>query len=317
MNLFVATFESVAVLLGIGIIGFYIIRKDVLPKNVLSALSPLALEIALPSIIFINIIGDFDPATNPSWWQLPLWWAVFTLIAFCLTHLFMLISAKKSRAEFGLSLFYQNGIFFPLAILTGMFQPAEDYVVALFLFTLFFPAFFFSTYPHFFRKRQPKLTTKPPLKKILHPAFVATLLALLVVFIGVQNTIPDLFLSILTLLGAMTVPLLMLILGGNIYIDFQKQGTLQIKETAKFVLTKNIIFPLVFLGIVILLKDFLTPTIALLILLQSAVPPLTAAPLVTERLNGDRTLVSQFLVASFLLSLLSLPLMVYLFEFFY
>lgn len=317
MNLFVATFESVAVLLGIGILGFYIIRKDVLPKNVISALSPLALEITLPSIIFINIISDFNPSTNPTWWQLPLWWVVFTIIAFILTHLFMFISAKKSRAEFGLSLFYQNGIFFPLAILTGMFTPAEDYIVALFLFTLFFPAFFFTTYPYFFRKRQLKQKSKLPLKKILHPAFVATILAIFVVFLGVQNTIPDLIVSILTLLGAMTVPLLMLILGGNIYIDFQKQGTLQLKETAKFVFAKNLLFPLIFLGIIILLKDFLTPTIALLILLQSAVPPLTAAPIVTQRLNGDRTLVSQFLVASFLLSLFTLPLMVYLFEFFY
>jgi len=49
MNLFVTTFESIVVLLEIGLIGFYII-KEVLPGNILTILSPLALEIALPSL---------------------------------------------------------------------------------------------------------------------------------------------------------------------------------------------------------------------------------------------------------------------------
>lgn len=74
MDLFITTFESVAVLLGIGIIGFWIIRKKILPGNILGLLSPLALEIALPSLIFVNIISNFEPAEFPDWWQLPLWW---------------------------------------------------------------------------------------------------------------------------------------------------------------------------------------------------------------------------------------------------
>ncbi|MDH7507081.1 MAG: hypothetical protein QHH15_04775 [Candidatus Thermoplasmatota archaeon] len=71
MNLFITTFESVAVLLGIGIIGFFIIKKKLVPGNVLGFLSPIVLDIALPCLIFVNLINNFNPDEIPNWWQLP------------------------------------------------------------------------------------------------------------------------------------------------------------------------------------------------------------------------------------------------------
>jgi len=312
MNLFLATFESVAVLLGIGIIGFYIIRKKVLPAIVLQSLSPLALEIALPSLIFVNIINDFSPQRYPEWWQLPIWWLIFTIVAAVLTFSFKFVSKKKSRKEFALSLFYQNGLFFPLAILTGMFNEPEAYIIPLFLFTLFYPAFFFGTYQFFFPKSHKDAYTFP-IKRILHPAFIATIISIILILVGARSHIPDLFISILTILGAMTVPLLMIILGGNVFVDTQLHQKIQIIEILKFVIIKNFVFPLIFLVLLIPLKPYITYTIALIILLQSAVPPLTAIPIVTERLQGDRSLASQLLVGSFLTSLVSIPLVVFLF----
>ncbi len=79
-----------AVLLVIGLIGFWIIKKKLIPGNVLGLLSPLALDIALPCLIFVNLINNFKPQENSTWWQLPLWWIFFTLIVLFLTFLFSL-----------------------------------------------------------------------------------------------------------------------------------------------------------------------------------------------------------------------------------
>jgi malate permease and related proteins len=311
MDLFITTLESVAVLLGIGVIGFFIIQKKVLSGNILDLLSPLALDIALPSLIFISIINNFEPAENPEWWQLPLWWLFFTVIALGLTFVFSLISKKKSRREFAVSLFYQNGIFFPLAILAGIFGDSHPYVSYLFIFTIFYAAMFFSTYYLFLEKKGKNLIK---LKKIFHPVLIVTIIALAIRLSGSHEFVPDVAIKIFTLLGGMTIPLLMIILGGNIFIDFQKKGKIYSLEIVKFVLIKNILFPLIFLGIILVIKPILTYPIALIILLQSAVPPVTAVPLVTERAGGDRTIVDQFLVASFILSLISIPVMILLLD---
>ena len=141
MELIISTFESVAVLLGLGFLGFWVISKRILLSDALSFLSILALDIALPSLVFVNIILGFRPEEFPDWWTLPLWWAGYTLFAGALTALCMLVSEKKSRREFAITLFFQNGIFFPLAILTGMYGSESGFIVTLFFFMILYPIF--------------------------------------------------------------------------------------------------------------------------------------------------------------------------------
>ena len=312
MNIFLITLESVAVLLGIGIIGFFIIRHNLLPSTLLSALTPLALDIALPSLIFVDILSDFTPEIYPLWWQYPIWWMFFTAFAFVVSFLFSFLSKKEIRNEFRLSLFYQNGIFFPLALFSGMFPGESRYVVSLFLFTIFYPAFFFSTYSLFFKSKQSK--ARIPVKKIFHPALFATIIGIFIGLFHLQPFVPDFITSILSLLGGMTVPLLMLILGGNIYLNYTKYGLSDVKQTVLFTVIKNICFPLLFLPILYGIRDIVSSEILLILFLQSAVPPITAIPVVTKRMDGNDGLAGQFVVSSFLFSLISLPIMIALFD---
>jgi len=312
MGLFVTTFESVAVLLGIGVLGFWIIKRRVLPGDILGFLSPLALDIALPCLIFANIVKNFSPGEFPGWWQLPLWCFFFMAVACALTFLTAFIAARDVRREFSISMFYQNAIFFPIAIIAGMHGDESPYMVFLFLFTIFYPAFFFSTYHFFF---QTKGNRTLDWRKIIHPVLLVTLGAIIIRLAGVHDYIPGFIVSAISMVGGMTVPLIMLILGGNIYLDFQKKGALRMAEMIKFVVIKNIVFPLVFLGILLLLRP--AYPVALLLLLESAIPPVTAVPLVTERCGGNRAVVNQFLLASFLFSLISVSVMVSLFSMFF
>ena len=311
MDLFVTTFESVIVLLVIGLIGFYIIKKEVLPKNVIGILSPLALEIALPSLIFARIITTFTPDQYPDWWQLPLWWVFFSALSLGLTIIFMFVSKKINRREFAISLFFQNAIFFPLAILTGIFPNDPSYVLYLFFFTIFYPPLLFSTYFLFFKTKE---KIKINWKKIIHPVLIATIIAIIISSLGLKITEDNFIVRIFSLLGAMTIPLLFLILGGNIYNDFKEKGKLQVLEITKFVIIKNFLFPLIFLGIIFYFQNFMEYHIALILIIQASVPPVTAVPIVTERAGGNRAIVNQFIVSSFLTSLISIPLMIYLFE---
>jgi predicted permease len=111
----------------------------------------------------------------------------------------------------------------------------------------------------------------------------------------------------------------MLILGGNVYNDFMysQKGKRRFDtgEIIKFVLMKNVLFPLVCIGLLVLLKpDF---TIAFIIMLQAAVPPITAVTIFAERCGGNRAMTSQYIVGSFVFSLISIPAVVYLFGLFF
>lgn len=311
MNIFITSFQSVAALIGIGLLGFWIIRKGIFPGTVLGLLSPLALDIALPSLIFFNILVNFSPVETEGWWQLPLWWMGFTVVTAFMTAIAVFTSQRITRREFALSLFYQNALFFPLIILTGLFGESSPYMVYLFLFAFFYPAFLFSTYHFFFGTRGRGIN----LRKVLHPVLFATFFAVLIRYLGIQDYVPYFVVSTFKILGGMSAPIIMIILGGNIYLDFQRKGPFYTGEILKFILFKNFLFPLVVLVLLILTSP--PYGIALIILLQSAAPPITAAPLFAEREGGNYYIVNQFVVASFIFSLVSASLMLLLFSLFF
>jgi predicted permease len=307
MSIFISSFQAVAMLLFIGVIGAWMITRNMVKESFFSLLSPLALEIALPALIFTNIINNFNPAVKINWWKLPIWWLFFTAVTFIVTLIGVFFANRENKREFGISLFYQNGIFFPLAIISGMFGQNSDYIVDLFLFMIFYASFFFNTSFLFFAGKG-----KIKWRKIFHPVFIATVLAVVFKLTGFNVIIPPFVISALEMVGAMSIPLLMIILGGNILIDFKNIGKLYIKEIIKFLFFKNLVMPVVMLGIIIFIKP--TYNIALILIIESAMPPVTSVPLITERNAGDRTIVNQFLLFSFLFSLLSIPFMIYLFS---
>ncbi len=307
MNILISAFQAVAMLLFIGLIGAWMITRKMVKEDFFSLMSPLALDIALPALVFTNIINNFNPHVKTDWWMLPLWWIFFTTIAFIVTLVGVFFAKKENKKEFSVSLFYQNGIFVPLAIIAGMFGRNSDYIVDLFLFIIFYASFFFTTSFLFFSKKG-----KIQWRKIFHPVLIGTVLAVLLKLTGFNVYIPSFVIASLEMVGAMSIPLLMIILGGNILIDFKQIGQLYTSEIIKFIIFKNLIMPIVMLGIIILIKP--SYNIALILIIESSTPPVTAVPLIADRNGGNRTVVNQFLLSSFLFSLLSIPLMMYLFN---
>jgi predicted permease len=302
----------VLVLLGIGLIGFWITRRGIIPENVLSLLSRLAIDIALPCMVFASIIVNFTPEDFPDWWQLPLWWFAFAAVSLVLTLITMFLSKRETRGEFALNLFFQNGLFMPLIIISGIFGTDSPYITQLYIFIIFHPVLFFSAYQLFFRK---KTQEKIRWSRILNPILIATLLAIIVQLAHARDYLPDFVQSILQILGGMALPLILIILGGSLYLDIRQKGKFYYGEIIKFVIVKNFFFPLAVLGLLILLKP--TYSLALIFILQAAVPPITGTPIVTERAGGNKSISNQFILSSFVVSVISIPVVFLIFSRFF
>ncbi|HOJ13321.1 MAG TPA: AEC family transporter [Deltaproteobacteria bacterium] len=310
MGVFAVTFTAVAMLLTIGILGYWMLSRRVIAGEALKPLSVLAIDIALPCLTFTSILKGFDPADNASWWTLPLWWlgstAWFTALALVSSRL----ASPWCRREFTVALLYQNAIFFPLAIIVELEGTGSALLVDLFLYTLFFPAFLFNTAPMFFAG-----TGQKSPYRILNPVLAVTLAGIAIRLFGVSGFVPAFLADGLSRVGAMAVPLLMLVLGGNIYLDMLGARKPAYRDVTAFVCMKNLVFPAATLGMLLLVRPPHAP--AFIIMLQASVPPVTAVPIIVEREGGDRNVTNQFMVASFLFSLVSIPAMIALFTSFF
>jgi predicted permease len=280
----------------------------VIPENVLGFLMRLAIDIALPCLVFASLLVNFSPAASPDWWQLPLWWFAFAAMSLAMTLITMFVSAKETRSEFAINLFYQNGLFFPLIIISGIFGADSPYLPQLYIFIILHPVMFFSTYQFFFKKSQEHLKWN----RIINPILVATIVAVVGQLFNARTYLPDVIHQILEILGGMALPLIMIILGGALYLDFKQGGKLYYREVFKFLAVKNIIFPLVMLAVLVLWRP--AYNIALIFFLQSAIPPVTATPILTERAGGNKSISTQFVFSSFIFSIISIPAVFYLFS---
>jgi predicted permease len=309
MDIFIIVLQSVLVLLGIGVIGFWITRRGIVPENVLGFLSRLAIDIALPCMVFSSIVVNFSPEKFPDWWQLPIWWFAFAAVSLVLTLITSFLSHQETRGEFALNLFFQNGLFMPLIIISGIFGTDAPYIPQLYIFIIFHPVVFFSAYHLFFRS---KSRQKMQWQRIFNPILIATILAVIVRLWGVSDYLPEFVDSILQILGAMALPLIMIILGGSLYLDFKQKGKIYYTEIIKFLVIKNIVFPAVFLGLLLLIRP--EYSIALIFILESAIPPITGTPIMTERAGGNKSISNQFVLSSFIFSVISIPVVFWLFS---
>ena len=305
MDIFSLTLEAVVMIIGIGVIGFWILKRKLLPETVIQILSPLAIDIAMPCLVFSNIMKSFNPQLHSNWYYFPLWWVAFTAGALIFTIAFSFLVKRTYRSEFRTGLMYHNGIFIPLGIIRGVYGPDSVYLSDLFLFTFLFPAFFFNTY-HFFFDTSKRTTQFTFNWRILrNPILIATLVSMALKLTGASAFVPAVVVKIASVVSEMALPMIILIIGGSIYLDLQKKERIRFGEVALFVVVKNIIFPAI---VLFMLSTFrLSFNAALILVLSAAAPPITAFPIVTEKAGGNRGIANQMLTASFIASLGSLP----------
>ncbi len=308
MVAFVATLESVAVLLGLGALGFWVIARRVIPATTFATLSPLALDLGLPALVFVEILARLGATGDWRLLALPLWMVGFFLVATAFAFLGSLWVAPSFRPELRAGLMYQNSIFFPLAIITGTFGPDSPLLAMLFLLTLAHPPLTFGTYAFLWRRPDQPL----PWRRIANPVVFGATLAVGLALFGVAELVPDPLVRLLRLLGGVALPVIMLIIGGSIYTDLKGNGPLHRVEVAKFLLLKLVLFPLVVLGLLLVIRPEVE--LAYLLLLQSAVPSISGVPVFADRMGGNRAFANQLIAAGFVCSVVTIPLAVLLFD---
>jgi predicted permease len=302
----VAAIQALLVLFLMIAVGWVLLSRRVVKPAAMPALSVIALDVALPCLVFVVIVRRFPPADMPEWHRLPLGWMLFTLAALPVSLAAGYAARMSVRREFRLCCFHQNAIFFPMAILTEMFGSDSKAVAQLFLMTFFFPAFFFNTCGLFFQAG-PRLDWR----KTLHPVLLTTLAAVLIGLTGLTNQVPDVLLKAMQQIGSVSVPLLMILLGARIREDYENRGPIYWREIIAFIGIRNVVFPLLFLAAMPILN--LSRDLGFLLLLQAAMPPITAAPIMVGRSGGNVAFTSQLLLTSYAASAITIPIAVWLF----
>lgn len=299
---FRVTLLAVAQVFVLGALGYILVKKNVLGDCGLDALSRMTIDITLPLLMFCQLIRDFSFTKYPNWWVFPLISIGITIAGLVVGGIFIpWIKGREQRMQFLSLVAFQNSGYLPLTLLAALLSPENvaTIFIYLFLFLLGFNLVMFSLGVYMLVAAKDE---KFQLRSLFNPPVVSTLASLFLILAGAGRFFPDFIIKPLKMVGDTTLPLAMLVVGGN--LAQIQLGKIDKKAMAFMVLAKLIILPLIGLWLV---KAFHVPMlIGLLILVQLAVPPAVTPSVILRHYKKPDILISQGVFIGHLVSAVSL-----------
>ncbi len=293
----------------LAVIGYLLVKRKFLSNEGMDAISNLVMDVTLPVLIFCQLIKDFSFQAYPDWWVFPLLSLLVTVIGLVTGFIFLpLIKGEQHKLQFLSLVGFQNSGYLPIALAAALLsgEALSAMFIYLFLFLAGFNLVMFSVGVHILNFHKER---KFNWLNLLSMPVVITLFSLVIIFFGLNRFIPDDFIKPLRMLGDSTLPLAMLVVGGNLAEINLKN--INKKEISLLILAKMIILPVV--GLVLVSVFNIPKLIGLLLIIQLAVPSAVTLSVILRNYKKDDLLVSQGILLTHIASVFTIPLFLILY----
>lgn len=294
-----------------GLCGFVLIRREILPKETSRVISKLVMELTLPFMIFSKIVTQFQFDKFKFWWLLPLIALGMIFIGFIIGKIFSTTVRISIKREFISLCAYQNSGYLPLALIGSMFvgDKADIFFIYVFLFLAGFNFIIWSIGTFYLRKGVSDVELK--WGSFFTPPFIAILVSLVLVATGLNKFIPEIILNPVSKIGASTIPLGIIAIGAILgEVKFQLRE--EIGSFLKIVFIKLIILPI--LTIAVLRMVTLPAWIEFFIFLESLMPSATSLGVIARRYHAKYRYIANGVFLTHLCSLITIPMFVALYH---
>ena len=295
-----AIISQMAILFIIIAVGYAANKLRVMTADANKLLSKLVVNIAMPCTILSSVFNGSAAATGLG----ALYFMLLSLGAFLLAFLISLPLPHLLRApgkDYGLYRFmimFGNVGFMGFPIIQAIFGPGATFYVTLF--NIAFSVLCFSIGIVMVSGKGDRIN----LKLLINPTMVVSILSVVIFYTGL--TIPAILTDAVGLVGKMTTPLAMLVIGSTLAcIPF------------KAIFTEFRIYPLAFVKLIaipvltfIVARLFISDPLMLGVLVAlAAMPTATNATMLSFEYGGNEQLASQGILLTTVFSVVTIPLL--------
>ena len=294
-------------------VGALAMRLKFIEKDDLSKLGRLVIDIMFPMLAFSSITSKFDPSQLNELWMLPVFGFGLMFSGGILGFAFRY--GMRNRKDERMITFHHfcainNYVFLPLIILQSLW--GDKYVALLLIMNIGSTLGFWTVGVGILSGGCIKRT----LKNIFSINLLAVVLALSFCFLKVpfpqlaDNDFSKIAINVFSKIGGAAVPLMLIIIGAAIWNS--AHHLLKNKWDIIYLsLVRLILIPLILVSILKLLS--LPLEVFRVVFVVSIMPVSSSAVVFMRRFGGNPDLAAQAAVVTTLLSILTIPLMTYLF----
>lgn len=284
------------------LVGFIANKTNVMDTESNKKVSKLVINITSPAIIIYSVAGSalinkseliviFLIAISP--------FVVFPIIAKGITKLFKI--PQKQKGTFEVMLIYSNMGFMGIPVISGIYGTDAIFYVSIFM--MIFNISFFSYGVSLLRKKDK--SEKVSLKRIINPGVVAATTGLIIFLLEIP--LPSVLTETLGIVGNVTTPLAMIIVGSTIAEVSIKEVFMDWKIYI-YTILRLLILPIVMW---LFLRNFIAnETLLGVAVLLMGMPTAANILMACNEYGGDGEFVSRGIFLTSVGSLLSIPLLV-------
>ncbi len=304
---FWTVFGNIVMLLALGIPGYFLVKRKMVPSNAITTLIQLLLYVTLPFLVIKGfLMKEYDPSLLPN-----LGWALlFALIAhFLWLGMAMVIFPAKGthQREHRVDQFavmFTNATFIGIPIIMSLFATHPEALLYISMFVIVFNALMWTLGCYVLTGEKRYMNVK---KIIFNPPTLALFVALPLFFFKVPIDLNGVVFKGISFLGDMTAPLSMIILGMR-YADLPPLSVFMGVRTYLVSFLRLIVSPILLFFVMILFTRDATLISTLYIL--AALPVAGSTVLFAEKFQGDLPESVRTNLNSTLLAILTFPIMV-------
>lgn len=308
---FLKGIESILPIVFIIILGYILAMKKWLDESTSELFSKIVVKVSLPALMFYTVVENLqkNQLSHMVWGLIAAFLSIFTsyVIAYLSVILFKL--DRKKIGLFSAIFAFSNTIFVGLPVNQALFgNKAVPYVLLYYVAntTLFWTMGLYNIRRDV-ENLQGNFSIYQAFKKIFSPPLLGYLVGILFILIGLKT--PQFIIDTAKYIGQLTTPLSMIFIGTSIYLADLKD--FKFDSTASFLLIgRSIITPLITMLVLHFFK--LNILMEKVFVIQSALPVMTQIAIVAHAYNSDQKYPSIMIAATNLLSLLIVPIYMYI-----
>jgi len=284
----------------------YLVRKKIITKEQIDALSKITVIVLLPALVIGNTLKHFNPGELNYWWLMPILGVFFSMAGLAIAFLLFFPDYKHKKDLLAVASM-QNAGYLVLPI-GQVIYPEKFHLFAIltFLFILGYNPVLW-TLGKILVTQQENKDNKLSIKDIITPPAAANLVSLLLVLLGWQHLFPDVLVESVDFLGKAAVPIATFVLGATLgSISFSQMPDWW--DTLRVLLIKYGLIPLLTMSILWYFEVAKThPLLADFMIIQAAAAPATGLILQVRAYGGNRQRVASTMFVAYIFCLLMLP----------
>ncbi len=290
-------------------------------------ISNLVLYIAQPALIFLAYVRPFDKEVLLN----SLWVLLFSLIAHIMfaavAYLFFKKAPDAVRRMLRFATIFSNAAFMGIPLIAAVL--GDEIVIYASIYNISFNMFLWTLGVHICTanrdldgdghytsedKAIAKSHSEASLKKaLMHPVTIAAVLGLIFFLAPIDSYIPALVTDALTMLKNLVAPLSMVVIGLRL-ADINLRGVFDDKNLYIFLGLRHIVLPFAVIAIfrlAMLVGLPINNTVYMVTVIMASTPAASSATMFAEKYDCDAAYVSKLVAISTILSIATLPLVVF------